>query len=89
MYDATVVQLNTGRNKMLKGSIEIRTTKVYGNGVIYPACAASQMIANIAGTKTLTPECVAKLLRSGIQVQQVFANGDHLTIDSLTDIAYV
>ena len=74
---------------MLRGSIEIKTTTVYGNPTIYPACASAQLIANVAGTETLTPSTIAALLRAGVQVHQAFPNGDSLGVDSLDDIVYV
>ncbi len=73
---------------MLRGSIAIRTTKVYGNPAIYPACASAQMLANIAGTKTITERTINALLDANVQVQMVYANGDYLTINSTDDIIY-
>ena len=72
---------------MLRGSIIIKATKNYGNVTIYPVCQSAQMLARIAGTKTLTPATITLLLDANLAVTQEFPNGDVLAIESLSDIA--
>ena len=45
--------------------LTIRVTKVYGVQTVYPACAQSQLFAEIAGTKTLTIETLERIRKLG------------------------
>lgn len=67
-------------------SILIRVRSVYGRPAIYPANAGAQHLAAIAGTKTLKPGDIQHAIELGLQVQQEFANGDVLTLESQLDI---
>lgn len=50
------------------GKIEIRVDRVYGNLVTYPVCARAQLLAEIAGTKTLKHETLALAERLGFEI---------------------
>lgn len=50
-------------------SIEVNVREVYGSPVYYPNCAASQLFAQIAGTKTLTKKVLAHILALGYEVR--------------------
>ena len=53
-------------------TITVRIDSNYGNRVVYPACQTSKLIAQLAGTRTLTDRAlaVAKQLGYSINVQQ-------------------
>lgn len=53
------------------GKIEIRVDRVYGNVTIYPVCERAKLLAEIAGTKTLTNAVLAHAERMGFQIVQV------------------
>ena len=52
--------------------ITVRITKTYGNESIYPACATSELLAKLAGTKTLTRAAIETIKALGytVEVQQ-------------------
>ena len=54
------------------GTITVRIDKNYGATVVYPACHTSKLIAQLAGTRTLTDRAltVVKQLGYSINVQQ-------------------
>jgi hypothetical protein len=51
--------------------IEIEIKSVYGVLKIYPANEAAELIAKIAGTKTLTNEALAYAERLGFEIKEV------------------
>lgn len=53
------------------GKIEIRVDRVYGVLTIYPVCARAKLIAEIAGTKTLTHGALARAERLGFEIVTV------------------
>ena len=55
----------------LSASITIRTDRIYGKITIYPVCERAQLLASIAGTKTLTNTVLAYAERMGFQIVNV------------------
>jgi hypothetical protein len=55
---------------MLKGTIKVRTANNYGTQRIYPACGCAHLLAQLAGTKTLTEAALETLITTGITVLQ-------------------
>lgn len=51
--------------------IQVQVKSVYGNTLIYPVNEAAQLIANIAGTKTISNATLAYAQRLGFTIQQV------------------
>ena len=51
--------------------IQVQIKSVYGNTLIYPVNEAAQLIANIAGTITLSRANLAAAQQLGFQVQEV------------------
>lgn len=51
--------------------IKIQVRQVYGVTQAYPANEQAQLLALIAGTKTLKPETLANAERMGFQIEQV------------------
>jgi hypothetical protein len=49
-------------------TIKIQAKSVYGEIKIYPVCEAAKEFAAIAGTKTLTRDTLAAVLRLGFKV---------------------
>jgi hypothetical protein len=49
-------------------SITVELKSIYGVQAIYPACHASKLFADIAGTKTITRAAVAKIKALGYSV---------------------
>ena len=60
--------------------IVIREQSQYGSVVFYPVCQEAEMIARIAGTKTLTPHTLALISEAGHTVTELIKGG--------TEIAY-
>lgn len=58
----------TAITKPLGVAIVVRVDRVYGNVVIYPVCDRAKLLAEIAGTKTLTPATLASAERMGFLV---------------------
>jgi hypothetical protein len=52
-------------------TIQVFTRSVYGATNIYPANEAAQVLAEIAGTKTLSPKVLANAKKLGLTVEQV------------------
>lgn len=50
-------------------NILVRVKSVYGNTTIYPANEAAQTLADLAGTKTLTPRALRLARKLGHDVQ--------------------
>lgn len=48
--------------------ITVRITSVYGAKAVYPVCDTAQIFADIAGTKTLKPETIAKVKALGYKI---------------------
>ena len=69
-------------------SVSIKTTSVYGNKVIRAANKQAELLAQIAGTKTLTVETIRLALQMGVPVFQDFQNGDLLRVEDLNDIVW-
>ncbi len=53
--------------------IKIPIKNVYGNNVVYPACPESILFAKIAGTKTLTIDCLKLIRELGYEIEEVSA----------------
>lgn len=51
--------------------IQIRIKNVYGTETIYPACETSELLAELAGTKTITRKALDTIKQLGYQVQQI------------------
>ena len=53
-------------------AITVRIDSNYGNRVVYPACQTSKLIAQLAGTRTLTDRALALVKQLGytVEVQQ-------------------
>jgi len=66
--------------------IQVQVKNVYGNATIYPVGEAAKVFASVAGAKTLQPRHIASALALGLQVQQWFANGDCLTVETPSDL---
>lgn len=49
-------------------AITVRIRGVYGNELIYPVCDKAKILANIAGTKTLTRQTLAYASQLGFDV---------------------
>jgi hypothetical protein len=47
----------------------VRLREVYGKPAIYPVCKQSKALAEIAGTKTLTPHALNVARRMGFTVE--------------------
>lgn len=54
----------------LQASITVRVDRVYGNITLYPVCERAQLLAEIAGTKTLKPSTLGLAERLGFQIVQ-------------------
>lgn len=52
--------------------ITVQVRNIYGVQTIYPVCSKAQLLARIAGTKTLTREAVSSIKSLGytVYVQQ-------------------
>lgn len=55
-------------------SITVTIRRVYGNAVIYPACATARQFAAIAGTKTLTLDALRKIKALGYSITERHEN---------------
>jgi hypothetical protein len=53
-------------------NITVRITSNYGCRTVYPACPTSELLAKLAGTKTLTPGALELIKQMGytVNVQQ-------------------
>ena len=49
--------------------IQVRFDRVYGNVVCYPVNDAAKNLAAIAGTKTLSPDCLKRARTLGLVVE--------------------
>ena len=50
-------------------TLRVRLREVYGKPAIYPVCKQSKALAEIAGTKTLTPHALNVARRMGFTVE--------------------
>ena len=53
------------------GTITVRVDRVYGNVTVYPVCERAQLLAKLAGMKTLTGSTLATIKALGFEVEQV------------------
>jgi hypothetical protein len=51
--------------------IQVEARNVYGKLMIYPINDAAHILADIAGTKTIAPEVLAKAKKLGHEVREV------------------
>ena len=58
--------------------ILVRFDRVYGNLVCYPANPSAEVLARIAGTKTLLPRTLAGARALGLQVSAESSSGETL-----------
>ena len=49
--------------------IAVKVKNIYGNEVIYPACPQSALLAELAGTKTLTTQAIALIKKMGYEIE--------------------
>lgn len=56
----------------------VRFDRVYGNVVCYPANQQAEVLARIAGTKTLLPRTLAGARALGLQVSAESSSGEML-----------
>ena len=52
--------------------ITVSVDRVYGNRVIRPVCQQAKLLAELAGTKTLTPAALKIIRKMGYEVIQQF-----------------
>lgn len=71
MANANAFLNNAGLPLVQERVIQVQVKSVYGNTLIYPVNEAAQLIANIAGTKTLSNANLACAERLGFTIQQV------------------
>ena len=51
--------------------LKVTTKHVYGVNKIYPACRNSKLLAELAGTTTLTESAIHLLIKLGYEFEQV------------------
>jgi len=49
-------------------AIVIKIKNVYGENKAYPVCEHAKIIAEIAGTRTMTPENLKRIERLGLEI---------------------
>ena len=49
-------------------NITVQIKTVYGNDLIYPACAQAQLFAKMLGTKSLTEQAISYIKQLGYKV---------------------
>ena len=49
--------------------IKVKLKNVYGQDLVYPVCSKAKVFAQIAGTTTLTPETLSKIIFLGYEVK--------------------
>ncbi len=49
-------------------TIRVQAKQVYGNQTYYPACVEAQLMADVAGTKTITENTLRILKRAGYEI---------------------
>lgn len=55
------------------GKITVRVDRVYGNPTVYPVCERAKLLAELAGTKTMTHGTLCLAERLGFEI--VLAEG--------------
>lgn len=55
----------------MNDTVQLMVKDQYGRQVYHPHNATAQLLANLAGTKTLTTESIKLILRLGYEVQYV------------------
>ncbi len=55
----------------LEGSVQVFSRQVYGQRLIYPACATAQRLADLAGVKSFNSWQLAKIRELGLSIDQV------------------
>lgn len=50
-------------------SITVRITNVYGRETVYPVCRTAQLLCELSGRKTFTPESLAVVEKLGYEVR--------------------
>ena len=58
-----------------RGTIDVQVREVYGNRTVYPVCPTAQLLAQLAGTRTLTPAALRTIEQLGFTVRRVSPNG--------------
>jgi len=48
--------------------IKVKVKNVYGQDLVYPICPKAKIFAQIAGTTTITPETLSKIMLLGYDV---------------------
>ena len=48
--------------------IKVKVKNVYGQDLVYPICPKAKIFAQIAGTITITPETLSKIMLLGYDV---------------------
>lgn len=56
---------------MTDKTIKIEIRNVYGRNAAYPACDNAEAFAQIAGSKTLTPTTIVRIIRLGYVIIEV------------------
>ena len=59
-------------------TLNIEVKSHYGTMHLYPKCQESQFIADIAGTKTISHENLAKCKANGYEISYIMPNIDQL-----------
>ena len=54
--------------EVINMEILIRRKEVYGNEVFYPVCENAKLLAEIAGTTTLTERVLRNIKKMGIEI---------------------
>jgi hypothetical protein len=60
-----------GITMAVQGKIQVLVKNVYGEDKAYPVDSAGQLIARIAGTKTLTRSALCNVLEMGLAIELV------------------
>lgn len=63
------------------GSIQIRVDRIYGKLTVYPVCERAKLIAQIAGTTTLTHQALCLAERLGFEIT---FSGESMALDWLS-----
>ena len=73
MANANAFLNNAGLPLVQERVLQVQVRNVYGKPVVYPANEAAELIAAIAGTKTISTENLAYARRLGFDIKQVEA----------------
>jgi hypothetical protein len=71
MYD-DLIELSNGLTKesALMNEITVQVKTVYGNELVYPVCDKAKLFAQIAGSKTLTTDCLLAIVKLGYTITE-------------------